>query len=140
MNILCRTLFDCTCTGITGHFRSSQVPYPDRTGRLINTIADWNRSRNQHRNWETIMQMISLRAQPTIVQEPVCEEGVWQFEFSVETPGVYSTNNDVNNLDGLLNECAGIPMVVGLDETGAIEPSLTVAGPNQNLWFETINK
>ncbi len=86
------------------------------------------------------MQMISLRAQPTIVQEPVCEDGTWQFEFSVETPGVYSVNNDVNNLGVLLNECAGIPMVVGLDEVGSIEPSLTVAGPNQNLWFETINK
>lgn len=140
MNILCRTLFDCTCTGITGHFRSSQVPYADRTGRLINTIDDWNRSRNQHRNWETIMQMISLRAQPTIIQEPKCTDGVWQFEFSVETPGVYSTNNDADNLDSLLNECAGIPMVVGLDETGTIEPSLTINGPNQNLWFETINK
>jgi hypothetical protein len=116
------------------------VPYPDRTGRLINDINDWNRARNQHRNWETIMQMISLRAQPTIVQEPHCVDGVWQFEFSVETPGVYSTNNDVDNLDGLLNECAGIPMVVGLDETGTINPSLTVNGTDQNLWFETINK
>jgi hypothetical protein len=116
------------------------VPYADRTGKLINTIDDWNRSRNQHRNWETIMQMISLRAQPTIIQEPKCIDGVWQFEFSVETPGVYSTNNDVDNLDSLLNECAGIPMVVGLDEIGAIESSLNICGPNQNLWFETINK
>lgn len=140
MNIICRTLFDCTCTGITGHFRSSQAPYPDRTGRLIRNIDDWNRSRNQHRNWETIMQMISLRAQPTVVREPECQNGVWQFEFTVETPGVYSANNDINNLDGLLNECAGIPMVVGLDETDSIEPSLIVSGPNQNLWFETINK
>ena len=86
------------------------------------------------------MQMISLRAQPTIVKEPQCADRVWSFEFSVETPGVYSTNNDANNLDGLLNECAGIPMIVGLDENSHIEPSLTVSGPNQNLWFETINK
>ena len=86
------------------------------------------------------MQMISLRAQPTIVQEPKCEDGVWQFEFSVETPGVYSTNNDADNLESLLNECAGIPMVVGLDETGTIGSNLTVSGPDQNLLFETINK
>ena len=46
----------------------------------------------------------------------------------------------IDNLDGLLNECAGIPMVVGLDESAPIESSLTVNGPNQNLWFETINK
>jgi len=140
MNIICRTLFDCTCTGVTGHFRSSQVPYTDRAGQLIHTIADWNRSRNQHRNWETIMQMISLRAQPTVVTEPKCTDGIWSFEFSVETPGVYSTNNDVDNLDGLLNECDGIPMVVGLDEADSIEPSLTISGTKQNLWFETINK
>jgi hypothetical protein len=103
-------------------------------------MADWNRSRNQHRNWETIMQMISLRAQPTVVKEPKCVDQVWSFEFSVETPGVYSTNNDVDNLNGLLNECAGIPMVVGLDEADNIEPSLIIYGPKQNLWFETINK
>jgi hypothetical protein len=86
------------------------------------------------------MQMISLRAQPTVIKDPTCTDGVWSFEFNVETPGVYSTNNDADNLDSLLNECAGIPMVVGLDETLAIEPILTVTGPNQNLWFETINK
>ena len=137
--IRCRTLFDCTCTGVTGHFRAGQAPYPDRTGRLISNVADWNRARNQHRNWETLLQMISLRAQPTIESEPQCIDGVWQFDFSVETPGVYSINNDVANLDGLLNECSGIPMVVGLDETAKVEPVLTVNGPQQNLWFETIN-
>jgi hypothetical protein len=84
--------------------------------------------------------MISLRAQPTIIQEPKYTDGVWQFEFSVETPGVYSTNNDIDNLDGLLNECDGIPMIVGLDEADSIESSLTINGPTQNLWFETINK
>ena len=139
MNIIGRTLFDCTCTGITGHFRSSQVPYPDRTGRMISNIVDWNHARNQHRNWETLLQMISLRAQPTIVSEPACIDGVWQFEFSVETPGVYSTNNDLSNLEALLNECEGIPMVVGLNEQAEIKPSLTVAGPDQNLWFTAIN-
>lgn len=139
MIIQCRTLFDCTCTGITGHFRASQVPYSDRTGRLIHDLADWNRARNQHRNWETLLQMISLRAQPNIESEPCCVDGVWQFEFSVETPGVYSINNELDNLDGLRNECAGIPMVVGLDEPSGIEPTLTVYGPKQNLWFETIN-
>lgn len=140
MNILCRTLFDCTCTGITGHFRASQLPYEDRAGNMIATAVDWARARNKHRNWETIVQMISLRAQPTIVSEPRCVDGAWEFEFSVETPGVYSTSNDLNSLDALLNECQGIPMVVGLDEPVDLEPSLTVSGPNQNLWFETINK
>jgi len=53
---------------------------------------------------------------------------------------VYSITGEVDNLTGLLNECAGIPMIVNLNETKQLEPSLTVNGPNQNLWFETINK
>lgn len=140
MKIQGRTLFDCSPTGITGHFRSSQIPFEDGVGQVIRNIDDWNRARNQQRNWETIMQMISLRAQPTVVKEPEYVDGVWQFEFSVETPGVYSINSHVDNLDVLLHECAGIPMVIGLDEVGAIERSLIVHGPDQNLWFETINK
>ena len=139
MNIRCRTLFDCTCTGITGHFRVAQLPYLNRTGQLISDINDWNRARNQHRNWETLLQMISLRAQPNIVSEPQSEDGIWQFEFSIETPGVYSVNTELDNLDGLLNECAGVPMIVGLDEKDGIDSSLIVSGAKQNLWFETIN-
>ena len=84
--------------------------------------------------------MISLRAQPTIVSEPACIDGVWQFEFTVETPGVYSANNDLSNLEALLSECDGIPMVVGLNEQSKVKPSLTVTGPDQNLWFTAINK
>lgn len=140
MNIVCRTLFDCTCTGITGHFRASQVPYKDKLGNVITSVEQWNRARNKHRNWETIMQVISLRAQPSIVREPSLIRGAWEFEFAVETPGVYSTNNDSSNLEALINECAGVPMVTGLDEASSILPTLVVAGPNQNLWFETINK
>ena len=26
MKIICRTLFDCSLTGVTGHFRSSEIP------------------------------------------------------------------------------------------------------------------
>lgn len=139
MNIRCRTLFDCTCTGITGNFRASQLPYADRTGQAITNYVEWSRARNQHRNWETILQIISLRTQPTILTEPRCIDGAWQFDFAVETPGVYSINNDLENLDGLINECNGIPMVVGLNEAKDIDPSLTVSGPRQNLWFESIN-
>ena len=140
MKIQGRTLFDCSPTGITGHFRSSQIPFEDRVGQVIRNIEDWNRARNQQRNWETLQQMISLRAQPYILQVPQVIDNQWVFEFEVETAGVYSVTGEVDNLTGLLNECAGIPMVVGLDESAPIEPSLTVNGPKQNLWFETINK
>ena len=84
--------------------------------------------------------MISLRAQPYILQLPQVRDTQWVFEFEVEAAGVYSTTADIDNLTGLLNECAGIPMIVNLNETTQLEPSLSISGPDQNLWFETINK
>jgi hypothetical protein len=139
MKIQGQTLFDCSATGITGHFRSSQVPFLDLVGQTIHDIDDWNRARNQQRNWETLQQMISLRAQPVITQPPRAVDDHWEFEFEIETPGVYSATGEIENLDGLLNECAGIPMVIDLNEKHTLEPCLTVNGPNQNLWFKTIN-
>jgi hypothetical protein len=84
--------------------------------------------------------MISLRAQPDIVQLPQVRDQQWVFEFEVEAAGVYSVTGEVDNLTGLLNECAGIPMITNLNETSRLDPSLIISGSDQNLWFETINK
>ena len=139
MKIQCRTLFDCSRTGVTGHFRSAALPFTDQTGKTIQTQDDWNFSRNQQRNWETIQQMISLRAQPINIEKPTEFEGIWQFAFEVEASGVYSANGSPDDTGALLSECAGIPMIVNLGETASLEPKLVTSGPDQNIWFETIN-
>lgn len=139
MKIRCRTLFDCSQTGITGHFRPGQIPFADGTGKTINNIEDWSFARNQQRNLETIMQMISLRAQPTITEHPAEVNGIWEFVFEVESDGVYSATGELNDLGALISECAGIPMILHLRESQTQEPCLTVAGPGQNIWFEAIN-
>jgi len=139
MKILCQTLFDCSYTGTTGHFRVGHVPYQDEQGQTITNITDWNRSRNQQRNYETILQMISLRAQPEILSRPQCQENLWQFEFAVETAGVYSNDGTADSTAQLLTECAGTPMITGLNEQSGIEPCLIVQGNDQNIWFKTVN-
>ena len=139
MKIRCRTLFDCSATGVTGHFRPGQIPFDDNTGKTINDIDQWSFARNQQRNLETIMQMISLRAQPTIVEKPQCNNNKWEFVFEVESLGVYSLSGKLDDLGALINECHGIPMIVNLNETGIIKPCLITHGPNQNIWFEAIN-
>lgn len=139
MKIQCRTLFDCSRTGITGHFRPGQIPFNDETGKTINSIEDWSFARNQQRNLETIMQMISLRAQPTMVEFPSVQDGTWKFVFEVESAGVYSLTGKLDDLSALLNECEGIPMILHLDETLVQTPSLITQGAQQNIWFETIN-
>jgi hypothetical protein len=135
MKILCKTLFDCTRTGVTGHFRPAQVPFVDQAEQTINNQEDWNRARNQQRNWETIMQIASLRAQIMSTSKTRKVDDTWEFSFEVETVGVYSSNGDPEDLDGLLAECEGIPMVVGLNET--VSESTLI--PGKNIWFDAIN-
>ena len=137
MQIRCRTLFDITPTGTTGHFKSSQVPYNDRAGNKITDLSTWNRSRNQQRNFETILQVLQLRTQLFDLTQPMEDTGYWQFDFSIEFEGVYQLGNDV--FGTLKNDCEGVPMLVGLDEEYAINPVLTTDGSQQNIWFEQIS-
>ena len=70
VKFICKTLFDITATGVTGHYKSSRVPFQDLTGTSITNEISWNRARNQQRNWETITQLISLRTQISELQTP----------------------------------------------------------------------
>ena len=139
MKIICRTFFDCSATGVTGHFRPSQVPFSDRVGREIHDLQSWNYARNQQRNWETLTQLISLRTQPISVTSLGHDSGVWSFEFEVESGFVYSVSGQENDISGLTNECAGVPMITGLSETLTEETVLITQGADQNIWFEPIN-
>ena len=138
MKILCRTYFDCSATGVTGHFRPSQIPFNDRVGQLIKNQSDWNYARNQQRNWETVNQLIALRTQPDNVTPLPNLDGVWQFEFEVDNFVVYDGPD--GELSGLLNECADVPMIVGLRETKTDQSVLVTTGLDQNIWFVSINK
>lgn len=139
MKIICRTFFDCSATGITGHFRPSQVPFSDHTGSQIQNTRSWNHARNQQRNWETLTQLISLRTQPVSVTSLGQHDGIWSFEFEVESGLVYSTSGQEDDISGLVNECSGVPMVTGLTETLTEETVLITQGTGQNIWFSPIN-
>jgi len=139
MRVMCRTLFDCTWTGVTGHFRESQLPYTTKSGLMLQTQADWNRARNQHRNWESLLQVISLRTQPMNVVRPVRQSDGWYFEFEVEAQGVLSGGFDTDDLAGLRADCEGVPMVTGLDEHEVITATLHAQGTDQNIWFTSVN-
>ena len=63
----------------------------------------------------------------------------WTFEFVAESEGVYSLTDHPDPIAGLKQDCDGVPMVLGLDETAVVTPTINTDGPNQNIWFETIN-
>lgn len=133
MKIQCQTLFDITATGTTGHVKPSRMPYQDRAGNKISDTESWNRSRNQQRNWETVTQLISLRAQVNNLTDPVNEQDFWQFEFEIENDDLFSDN--VDDLAVLKEDCTGVPMLVGLNESTDTGTVLTI---NTNIWFALI--
>lgn len=139
MKILCRTLFDCTRTGVTGHFKPSAMPFQDHAGQWVRNIADWNRSRNQQRNLETLLQLLGLRAQLFDLTNPVCNQGTWEFGFMTESDAVYGLSNHSDPLAGLRQDCDGVPMMIDLDETPGTVPRIVTQGEQINIWFELVN-
>lgn len=130
MRFTCSTLFDITATGVTGHFKSINIPFTDAAGQVIDSATVWNLSRNQQRNWETITQLIGMRTQIQRITTPVKHNNMWSFEFEVDTPAVFGPED--NPVSILCNDAIGIPMLVN-DTTE--NPRLI---PEFNIWFKQI--
>jgi len=139
MKFACQTLFDITATGVTGHCKTSRMPFQDRAGQIIKDETSWNRSRNQQRNWETITQILSLRTQLFDLTEPIQDQtgSRWMFEFETETDGVYGPDSDPVSV--LRSDAEGVPMLRELNNDPDIETVLVTKGPRQNIWFAPIS-
>jgi hypothetical protein len=126
------TLVDITRTGVT-HNR-----------------ADQERQRDQQRNWETVVQCISLRTQPMDIEGPkafdmIVDDGtfgemyyglqrVWCFTFTVEREGVWRQGDDA--LKFLHQDFNEVPVIQGLDETARfILPIFYTSGGIKNVFF-----
>jgi hypothetical protein len=136
MRFLCKTFFDITATGVTGHFKSSRVPFNDASNNLITDESSWNRARNRQRNLETVAQLISLRTHITEMKNPKKIEDLYSFEFEVETP--YAFGPEENSTELLLSDSDGVPMLISLDNIDNLTPLLIVSGPDQNIWFNKL--
>lgn len=129
------TRFDITATGITGHFKLNKIPFLDQAGNKITDQISWDRSRNQQRNYETLLQLLSLRTQIFEVTLPVEDTAQWSFEFNIESDGVFGEDD---NFSVLCNDADGIPMLRQLDNDADIDPVLVTSGARQNIWFKQI--
>jgi hypothetical protein len=149
------TLFDITRTGVLKNYTPDIPAFIDDADQLVRNQAEWNRSRNQQRNFETLMQIISLRAQPIMLENPKIftvqsfdqmgfgsaiqgGQTVWMVSFATEHTDVYS---DASTALGLLvSECHNIPMITGLTETFLPNSQfIQTSGINTNTVF-MINK
>jgi hypothetical protein len=138
----CHTLFDISNADI------------DRSKRLDLTARN-ERSKNQQRNWDTIVQVISLRAQPIVLRNPRFVDAdlrfysfgqqfsglarVWTFEFGIEAKGAFHIGE--NPVSGLMTDSAMVPMTVGLAETVMLDPAcILVDDQLRNTYFQIVNK
>jgi hypothetical protein len=122
------TDFDCRPTGVTGHFRTNVLPFVDRADQPITNFDSWNSSRNQQRNWETLLQLIGLYTQPQSISDIRMKNGRWEFEFETEFDDVFRLNDDPVGL--LKQACRGVPII------NYVQQQLTaLLQPDVNIWF-----
>lgn len=133
MKILVNTLFDCTTTAVVGRYREERGEYQDQSGQWIRSYADWERSRNQQRNYETLLQVMSLRTQLLEVNPAVRTDLHWQFAVDTERDDAYGMD-----FQALLDDCANVPMLTGLLEQRKLPDHLVPQGTDRNLWFQLI--
>ena len=133
--IQCKTLFDITATGVRNNYKASQYIY-DHEGQLIKSEVAWIKARNQQRNWETVNQIMSLRALPERISAPVHRDGAWWFDFEIPNASALKTNEDELGL--IKQDAQGVPMIVSLDEKSPLVPYFVIDGKDVNIWFEVI--
>ena len=134
----CWTTFDITITGVKNNFNINRLPFADQAGQDVTTPAQWHHSRNQQRNWDTINQLLSLRALPHSItpseRDNTGDVRVWDFEFSVDQDDALAEGNNI--FGALERDCQGVPMITGLDETAGQTQMLD---PSSNIGFQLLH-
>ena len=136
--IRCYTLVDITQTGFTRK--------PKTTEQIV--------QRNQQRNYETFIQLISLRSQPQLIHATqqienidigdyefgsyympsIFQYNLWIFDFNSDHLDSYATVN--NPVGSLTNDFNKIPIISGLSETASIQGVISTHGEHLNTYFQ----
>jgi hypothetical protein len=115
--------------------------------------SEMAKMRNKHRNWETLVQVLSLRTQILSIRQLQTvrknlnqyefgsayrgSHRIWSFEFSVEFLDLYKIDDSEYQL--LETDFAQTPVITKLDETIDLpQPLFYTAGPNKNIYFKSI--
>ena len=112
------------------------------------------KKRNQQSNFDTIIQLISMRSQPENISYPEkimtsitsewgsayhtrTKKSIWTFDFEIDQDMVF---NDGENLFGhLYSDCNEVPMIVGLEELNQLDGKLRIDDKKRNIIFKKIS-
>lgn len=144
--IACYTLFDITQTGVMNRSKPTE-----------DDIVGWTRRRNTQCNFDTILQVISLRSQPEVAKLPIRIEMkeedfnkfgflyeyndatiayCWRFEFDIQHSSVFE--NGIKPLGALYTDCDGVPMILCGDQNVSTPVFLNTTDELRNIYFEVI--
>ena len=145
--ITCYTLFDITQTGVLNRSRPG----------MDQDITDWTFKRNTQANFDTILQVISLRSQPEALSIPkkmlikfddfenfgfLFQQlenetyPMWEFSFDIQHHSVF--NDGISELGSLYNDCNGVPMILCGTEWEKLPSFLDSSEELKNIYF-TVN-
>ena len=146
--VRCYTLFDITQTGV----RARSKPDPTENER------QWISRRNTQCNFDTILQVISLRSQPEVLTEPQLikikfatfaefgflfeqqtdeECNCWYFDFSIQHPSVFF--DGISELGSLYDDCDQTPMIKTDTCWEKLPPFLDCTDELRNIYFTIIS-
>jgi len=124
----CVTLIDITKTDAARHYSSG----------MGESESDYNIKRNQHRNYQSMLQVIGLRCQPVYLTDPVlhpseklteigfgsdyAKGNIWTFSFGVEQEGIFDLPSQPLGL--LLTDIHNVPIITGLTENVNVKISM----------------
>jgi hypothetical protein len=121
------------------------------TGTLRYSPTESAMKRDQQRNWETLVQSISLRAQPVMLNSPTIivatditafsfnqpiqeNTRIWHFTFGSE-------HTDIYTIEQLMQELHQIPITTGLFESVKLpKPIFDTLSKNSNTYFTHCGK
>jgi hypothetical protein len=119
-------------------------------------LTDWELKRNAQTNFDTVLQVISIRCQPenpsTPRQKAVDfskedmfgfmfegeeEQQYWTFDFDIEKDNVF--DNGVDQLGFLYDDCDGVPMIKTGREWDKLPDFLDTSPELKNIYFEVLS-
>lgn len=146
--IICYSLFDITQTGVLNRHKPDMDINHD----------DWILKRNTQCNFDTVLQAISLRSQPEILNSPALtkirfdeflefgflfeqqeneEYNCWTFDFSIQHPSVFA--NGIDELGALYSDCDRTPMIKCGTEWEKLPSFLDSSPELRNIYFKVLN-
>lgn len=139
--ITCHIMFDITYTGIR---QRSKIP------EGVN-IENFIYQRNTQHNFDTVLQVISLRSQPEILTYPIVNNinlndfeyfgfmytdesvSVWSFDFQVQHSNVFDDGNSIFGY--LYNDFNGIPLILCGKEYQKLTNFIDIYPETKNIHF-----